>query len=150
MINIEEGFLGTAKNGTLRLRVTLSNGERLSGVISEFGRYDVSIGSDAGPLTVSKKDISSISSTQPVVEPPQHEGTADPASRASRSRVQDEFLDRYIKEKTLALLAMSNGDAHRGVINGYDGFTVLLKTGQGQLLAYKHGLVDIGPGYRRS
>lgn len=150
MINIEEGFLGRAKEGSLKLRVCLSNGERLACTVSDFDRYDICIQSDSGRLTISKKDVSSMSSAQPVIELSQPAEPEGEPRNTSRSRVQDEFLDRYVKEKTLALLTMSNGESHRGVINGYDGFTVLLKAGQGQLLAYKHGLVEIGPGYRRS
>jgi RNA chaperone Hfq len=63
--------------------------------------------------------------------------------------VQDEFWNTYIKEKTLALFSFNSGDEIRGVVEGYDGFTISIRTSRGQVLLYKHGVCSIGPGYRR-
>lgn len=147
MATIEEYFLNKAKDDALKLRVTLSNGEKVNGMVSEFSKYDVSITTDTGAMSLSKKDVTSLSYATPVIQPPETSAAAPGAQ--SRSRIQDEFLDKYIREKTLALFTMMSGGTLRGVVTAYDGFTILAKTGQGQLLAYKHGLLGVGPGYRR-
>lgn len=149
MIKIEEEVLTRAASDSLRLRLSLANRERLSGVITGFGRFDLAVDTGEGGLALSKKDVYYISYPDQVIEPPAVEYAPEAADKGGRSRVQDEFLARYVKEKTLALFTLVNGEEYRGVIEGFDGFTVLVKAGRGQLLVYKHGILSIGPGYRR-
>jgi len=149
MIKIEEGLLSRATGDALKVRLSLANRERLSGVIKEFGRFDLKVDTGGGELALSKKDVYYISYPDRIVEPPATEQETESADRRGRSRVQDEFLARYLKDKTLALFTLLHGDEYRGVIEGFDGFTVLVKAGRGQLLIYKHGILSIGPGYRR-
>lgn len=148
-LKLEESFLRLAKDEGVPLRLSLANRERMTGTVTVTGRYDLSIECDGRVITLPKKEISHISPARQLLDesffaaPPQEE------SATSRSRVQDEFLARYVKEKTLALLKLENGDELRGVVEGFDGFTLSLRTSRGQVLLYKHGLLSIGPGYRR-
>jgi len=147
-LNVEESFLEKAREQHALLRLSLANRERLSVVITAVCRYDINVETDGQTLTLPKKDISHISYETPLLPDEFFQGRTEEAP-SLKSRVQDEFLERYVKEKTLALLSMVNGDEFRGVLEGYDGFTLSLKTSRGQTLLYKHGLCRIGPGYRR-
>jgi len=148
-LKVEETFLQKALDGKVQVRLSLTNRERLACVVSNLSRYDINIDSDGSVMTLPKKEVSYISCQQPLLE----EGffkeapAADPA--ASRSKVQDEYLARFVREKTLTLLRLVNGDELRGVLDGFDGFTIALRTSRGQVLLYKHGLCSISPGYRR-
>jgi len=148
-LKIEESFLQSAKDGGVPLRVSLANRERLSGLVSVVGRYDLNIDSDGKIITILKKEIFHISPQRQLLDEAFFSAAVPDEVPAGKSRVQDEFLARYIKEKTLALLRMTNGEELRGVVEGYDGFTIALKTSRGQVLMYKHGLCCIAPGYRR-
>jgi len=148
-LKIEEPFLRKAGDDKVRLWFSLVNGEKLPGVVTLVGRYDVGIESEGRPVTLPKKDIFHIYPPRPLLDESYFQVEEDGSLPLSKTKVQDEFLDRFVREKTLALCSMTNGEEIRGVLQGYDGFTVSLKTGRGQLLIYKHGLGSIGPGYRR-
>lgn len=148
-LKIEETFLTRAVENATPLRLLLSNREKLSGVVTFAGRYDISVGSGENLVTLPKKEIASITPSTEILEQSFFGATPETVSATSRSRVQDEFLNRYIKEKTLALFSFNSGDEIRGVVEGYDGFTISIRTGRGQVLLYKHGVCSIGPGYRR-
>jgi host factor-I protein len=149
MTNIEEDILTRSVNEGLKFRLSLSSRDKLPCTLKEFGRYDLLFSTPAGDLTLSKKEVNYLSYMQRVIEPDMPEAETEQQGAVTRSRVQDEFLARYVREKTLALITLVNGEEHRGVIEGYDGFTVLMKAGPGQVLVYKHSLLSIGPGYRR-
>ena len=148
-LKLEESFLGLAKEEGVPLRFSLANRERITGTIVVAGRYDLSIESEGRVLTLPKKEVSHISPSRQLLDESFFKAPSEEDSTTSRSRVQDEFLVRYVKEKTLALVRLVNGDELRGVVEGFDGFTLSLRTGRGQMLLYKHGLLSIGPGYRR-
>lgn len=148
-LKIEETFLSRAVENATPLRLLLSNREKLSGVVTFAGRYDIRIDSGGNLVTLPKKEISSVTPSTELLEQPFFGITPETVSVTSRSRVQDEFLNRYIKEKTLALFSFNSGDEIRGVVEGYDGFTISIRTSRGQVLLYKHGVCSIGPGYRR-
>lgn len=149
-LKVEENFLKKAGDEGVSLRLSLVNGERMTGVVSLVGRYDVNVEYEGKTVTLPKKDIFHISPASQVLDDSFfQEGRDEGILLPVKTKVQDEFLDRFVKEKTLALCSMMNGEEIRGVLQGYDGFTLALKTGRGQLLLYKHGLSSIGPGYRR-
>ena len=131
------------------MRLLLSNREKLSGVVTFAGRYDLNISSGGTLVALPKKEIASITPDIELLDPSFFGAIPETVPATSRSRVQDEFLNRYIKEKTLALFSFNSGDEIRGVVEGYDGFTISARTGRGQVLLYKHGIRGIGPGYRR-
>ena len=150
-IKLEETFLENAREQSVPLKFTLGNKERTTGTISSVSRYDISIAVDGAVVVLPKKEVFHISPESPVLGEGFFAGPEEslPASPVLKSKVQDEFLSRYITEKTLALLLLNNGDELRGVVEGYDGFTICIRTTRGQTLVYKHGICSIGPGYRR-
>ena len=148
-IKIEDSFLQKAVESGAVLRLSLADKEKLTGTLKLVGRYDINFESDGRLITLPKKEVFQISPSQPLLDAGFFEATEAEEPVAGRTRVQDEFLDRYVTEKTLALLRMTNGEELRGVVEGYDGFTLAVRTGRGQTLIYKHGLCCIGPGYRR-
>jgi host factor-I protein len=148
MTSIEEAFLSSAKEGLVSLRLSLANRERINGVVTFAGKYDLNLDTGNGIVTLPKKDIFHISPSRPLLEETVFAIPEAEEILSGKSRVQDEFLNKYIKEKILALFRLTNGDELRGVMDGYDGFTISIKTSRGQVLLYKHGLCSIGPGYR--
>lgn len=148
-LKLEESFLKLAKEEGVPLRFSLANRERLTGTVTVAGRYDLGIESDGRVITLPKKEVSHISPARQLLDESFFKAPSGDETATSRSRVQDEFLARYVTEKTLALLRLVNGDELRGVVEGFDGFTLSLRTSRGQMLIYKHGLLSVGPGYRR-
>jgi RNA chaperone Hfq len=148
-IRLEDSFLQKAVETGALLRLLLADRERLTGTLKLIGRYDINFESEGRLITLPKKDVFQISPSQPLLDVSFFETPEAEEPALGRTRVQDEFLDRYVGEKTLALLRMTNGEELRGVVEGYDGFTLSVRTGRGQTLIYKHGLCCIGPGYRR-
>lgn len=149
-IKIEETFLERARERNVSLRFALANREKFTATIASATKYDMSVSSGGELIILPKKEIFHITPEYAVLD----EGTfaGEPPEKpapTSRSRVQDEFLNRYIEEKTLALIHLTNGEELRGVIDGYDGFTLFIKTSKGQILLYKHSICSVGPGYRR-
>ena len=149
-IKIEETFLDKARERNVSLRFALANREKFTATIASATKYDMSVDSGGSLITLPKKEIFHITPEVAVLD----EGlfTGEPLEKpapTSRSRVQDDFLNRYIEEKTLALIHLTNGEELRAVVEGYDGFTLYLKTSKGQILLYKHGICSVGPGYRR-
>ena len=147
-LKVEEVFLNKALEDKVALRLSLSSGERLTGVLSGAGRYDINLKLENGAVTLPKKEISHISYQKSILEDDFFESAPANGGVQNRSRVQDEFLERYVSDKTLALFVMVNGEELRGVLRGYDHYTLALKTNRGQVLLYKHGVCSMGPGYR--
>ena len=59
--------------------------------------------------------------------------------------IQDQFLNQLRKENTLVTLNLINGFQLRGLIKGFDNFTVLLETEGKQQLIYKHAISTFVP-----
>ena len=59
--------------------------------------------------------------------------------------IQDQFLNQLRKENTFVTLYLLNGFQLRGLIKGFDNFTVLLETEGKQQLIYKHAISTFVP-----
>ena len=59
--------------------------------------------------------------------------------------LQDSFLNQARKEKLVVTMFLMNGFQLRGIIRGFDGFTVLLDSEGKQQLIYKHAISTIVP-----
>ena len=57
--------------------------------------------------------------------------------------LQDTFLNQARKEKLVVTMFLMNGFQLRGIIRGFDGFTVLLDSEGRQQLIYKHAISTI-------
>ena len=59
--------------------------------------------------------------------------------------LQEQFLDQARREKTGLTVFLMNGFQMRGVVTGYDNFTVVLDCEGKQELVYKHAISTIIP-----
>ncbi len=59
--------------------------------------------------------------------------------------LQDTFLNQARKEKLVVTMFLMNGFQLRGIIRGFDGFTVLLDSEGRQQLIYKHAISTVVP-----
>ncbi len=148
-LKLEESFLKIASDEALPLRLALANRERLTGVVKSVGKYDLTLESEGRVIALMKKEVFQAIPPRDILDDSFFKASPDEEQFPQKSRVQDEFLSRFVKERTLALLRLINGEEIRGVIDGYDGFTISIKTGRGQVMIYKHGICSISPGYRR-
>ena len=59
--------------------------------------------------------------------------------------LQDMFLNQARKEKLAVTMFLMNGFQLRGVIRGFDGFTVILDSDGKQQMIYKHASSTVVP-----
>ncbi|MEA5051433.1 MAG: RNA chaperone Hfq [Oscillospiraceae bacterium] len=59
--------------------------------------------------------------------------------------LQDVFLNQARKEKIPVTIYLTNGFQFRGVVKGFDSFTVVLDSEGRQNLVYKHAISTITP-----
>jgi host factor-I protein len=138
--DIEPQFLSQAQSSGIKLRIGQMNKTEQEGVVRDIGRYEVNVEENGKIVTLLKQEISYLSAPHPLLSPLLQPGTADPADRPN---VQQEFLDKAIREKQLLTLFLINGQRLRASIEAYDNFTLLLKEGDRQHLYYKHSITTI-------
>ncbi|QGT99430.1 RNA-binding protein Hfq [Candidatus Syntrophocurvum alkaliphilum] len=59
--------------------------------------------------------------------------------------LQDAFLNQVRKEKIPVTIYLVNGFQIKGVVKGFDNFTVIIEVEQRQQLVYKHAISTIAP-----
>ncbi|MFY4773978.1 RNA chaperone Hfq [Metabacillus sp. RGM 3146] len=59
--------------------------------------------------------------------------------------IQDQFLNQLRKDGTFVTVFLLNGFQLRGLVKGFDNFTVLLETEGKQQLIYKHAISTFAP-----
>ena len=59
--------------------------------------------------------------------------------------LQDVFLNQVRKEKLAVTIYMTNGFQLKGVVKGFDNFTVVLDSDGKQQLIYKHAISTVSP-----
>jgi host factor-I protein len=59
--------------------------------------------------------------------------------------LQDVFLNQVRKEKVLVTIHLTNGYQIKGVVKGFDNFTIILDSEGKQLMIYKHAVSTISP-----
>ena len=62
-----------------------------------------------------------------------------------QSNLQDIFLNNARKEKLLLTIHLLNGFQLKGIVSGFDNFTVILDCDNKQMLIYKHSISTITP-----
>ena len=62
-----------------------------------------------------------------------------------RMDLQEQFLDQARRERTGLTVFLMNGFQMRGVVTGYDSFTVVLDCEGKQELVYKHAISTMIP-----
>lgn len=59
--------------------------------------------------------------------------------------LQDAFLNQVRKEKALVTIYLINGFQIKGIIKGFDNFTVIVELDGRQQLVYKHAISTVAP-----
>lgn len=57
--------------------------------------------------------------------------------------LQDSFLNQVRRENTEVKVLLVNGTVLRGIVKGFDNFTVILTNRSGQHLVYKHAIAQL-------
>lgn len=63
----------------------------------------------------------------------------------SNINLQDVFLNQVRKERIPATIYLTNGFQLKGMVKGFDNFTVILETEGKQQLVYKHAISTVSP-----
>ena len=148
---IEPQFLSQALAQGTKLRIGQMNKSDHEGVIREVGRYEINIEVNNHVITLLKKDISYISTPVPLIPSTAQvssEKIAPPAAgpvegASTKPNIQQEFLDKAIRENQVLTLFLITGQRIRATIDAYDNFTVLVQENGKQHLFYKHAITTI-------
>jgi host factor-I protein len=148
---IEPQFLSQAQASGIKLRIGQMNKTEHEGIIRDIGRYEINFEENGSIITLLKQEISYLTAPHPVltVSPLQQTQTPGPLDQApgdaplARPNIQQEFLDKAIKENQLLTLFFLNGNRLKANIQAYDSFTLLLNEGGKQHLYYKHSISTI-------
>lgn len=147
--SIEPQFLSQVQASGIKIRIGQMNKTEHDGIIRDIGRYEINLEENGKIVTLLKQEISYITSPHPVfmVPAPQHTAAATDQTPADtspgRPNIQQEFLDKAIRENHLLTLFLINGQRMKANIEAYDSFTILLKEGGRQHLFYKHSITTI-------
>jgi len=60
--------------------------------------------------------------------------------------LQDAFLNQVRKENVPVTVFLVNGFQLKGVVRGFDSFTVILESEGRQMMVYKHAISTVSPG----
>lgn len=66
-------------------------------------------------------------------------------SSKSAINLQDSFLNHVRKENVSVVIYLVNGFQIRGLVRGFDNFTVIIENEGKQQLVYKHAISTIAP-----
>lgn len=147
--SVEPQFLLQAQASGVKLRIGQMNKAEHEGVIRDIGRYEINLEENGGLVTLLKQEISSITAPHPVFTAVAQQQAANPAEQASsdtapgRPNIQQEFLDKAIRENQFLTLYLMNGLRVRGTLEAYDSYTLLMKENGKQHLLYKHAVTTI-------
>jgi host factor-I protein len=146
---IEPQFLSQAQAGGIKLHIGQMNKTEHEGTIRDIGRYEINIEENGRTVTILKQEMSFLTAPHPVLIVPESKQTSGPADQAlvepppGKPNIQQEFLDKAIKENQLLTLFLINGQRVRAHIEAYDNFTILLNEDGKQHLYYKHSITTI-------
>jgi host factor-I protein len=146
---IEPQFLSQAQASGIKLRIGQMNKTEHEGTIRDIGRYEINLEENGRIVTLLKQEISFVTAPRPVLAVPPLQQTPGPLDQApveapaGRPNIQQEFLDKAIKENQLLTLFFINGNRIKANIQAYDSFTLLLNEGGRQHLYYKHSITTI-------
>lgn len=146
-LSIELLFFSRLMEGGLRLIVGQMNKTVHEGTLKDIGRYEINIEENGRIVTILKQEISFITAPHPVITPPtpkqSSQQVAGEESKHTKPNVQQEFLDRAIKDTQPMTIFLINGQRVKAQIEAYDNFTLLLREGERQHLFYKHAITTI-------
>lgn len=67
------------------------------------------------------------------------------AGNKTTMNLQDSFLNHVRKENLPVVIYLVNGFQIRGMVRGFDNFTVIIENDNRQQLVYKHAISTISP-----
>jgi host factor-I protein len=147
---IEPQFLSEAQSSGIKVHVGQMNKTEHEGILRDIGRYEINLEENGRTITLLKQEISSITAPRAILtvlpSSQQPTGTVDPSPADAspvRPNIQQEFLDKAIKENQMLTLYLINGQRIKAHIEAYDNFTILLKESGKQHLYYKHSITTI-------
>jgi host factor-I protein len=146
---IEPQFLSQAQASGITLHIGQMNKTEHEGTIRDIGRYEINLEENGKIVTILKQEMSYLTAPHPILivpEPQQTSGSSDEALAApspGKPNIQQEFLDKAVRENQLLTLYLINGQRVRAHIEAYDNFTILLKEEGKQHLYYKHSITTI-------
>jgi host factor-I protein len=147
---IEPQFLSQAQASGITLHIGQMNKTEHEGTIRDIGRYEINLEENGKIVTILKQEMSYLTAPHPLIIVPEPQQTSDPADQAlveapspGKPNIQQEFLDKAIKDNQLLTLYLINGQRVRAHIEAYDNFTILLKEEGKQHLYYKHSITTI-------
>ena len=65
--------------------------------------------------------------------------------KKSQTNIQDVFLNQVRKEGILVVVYLVNGFQLKGLVKGFDNFTVILEVEGKQQMIYKHAISTVMP-----
>ncbi len=144
---IEPQFLAEVLASGITIRIGQMNKTEHEGVLRDVGRYEPNLEENGSVITLLKQEISYLTVPHPLYSL-RAPGPADPvavpdAAVVRPPNIQQEFLDKAIRENQLLTLYLVNGQRIKAHIEAYDSFTILLKEGDRQHLYYKHSITTI-------
>ena len=145
---IEPQFLSQALSSGVRIRIGQMNRTEFEGILRDVGRYEINLEVNGSIITLLKQEISYLTAPHPLITlqapGPADQAAASPDSTSSRPpNIQQEFLDKAIKESQHLTLYLINGQRIKAHIEAYDSFTILLREDSRQHLYYKHSITTI-------
>ena len=141
---VEPQFLSQALTSGVKLRIGQMNKTELEGILRDIGRYEINLEVNGTVITLLKQEISYLTSPHPLLVPPPSHRDEDAADTpAGRPNIQQEFLDKAIKDNLLLTLYLINGQRIKAHLEAYDRFTLPLKEGGKPHLYYKHSITTI-------
>lgn len=63
----------------------------------------------------------------------------------NQPNLQDAYLNQIRKDKTLVTIYMINGFQIKGIVKGFDNFTVIVELDGRQQMVYKHAISTVSP-----
>lgn len=69
----------------------------------------------------------------------------EPAQMQKTQNLQDAFLNQMRRDRAVITIFLMNGFQFRGIVRGFDAFTVVLDTDGKQQLIYKHAISTLVP-----
>ena len=140
---VEPQFLSQAFTSGIKLRIGQMNKTEHEGIIRDIGRYEINLDVNGSLITLLKQEISYLTSPHSLIVPPPSQRDEEANAPAGRPNIQQEFLDKAIKDNQFLTLYLINGQRIKAYLEAYDSFTLLLKEGDRQHLYYKHSITTI-------
>lgn len=150
---LEFVFLQNARIASLPLLFIMSNNERFKGKIEDFDQYTLIIDNKGIKTNITKRDIATIASADNVIDVEYISKTYYQAHRGRhpkhiRPPMQDIFLNEVRKSRSPCITYLINGVRIKGIVIGFDDYSLLVSFENKQQLVYKSAVSSVYPLYQ--